>query len=413
MESVETVVVGAGQAGLSVSHCLKRVGHEHVVLERGDVGETWRRERWDSFRLNTPARWLQLPGHEYRGDEPDAFLNREETVAYFESYAAATGGTIRTGVEVTSVRRQEDGRFRLETSSGAYTAANVVVASGSFRRPTTSTEAETGAEPFQLHASAYRSPDQLPDGGVLVVGSGQSGCQIAAELNRSGRDVYLSVGRCPSVPLWYRGRSIYDWYVDSGVLDDTVDTLPSPAARLACNPTVASHDVPHLVGPRRLAREGVTLVGRLEALDGTHATFAGDVNLRLAEGDEAVAAFKQRFDDQAATCEESLPDDDAEPEEPRVVPEVADLDLRRAGVGTVLWANGWRPDYSWIELPIFDEYGWPRQTRGSAEVPGLYFVGLHWLHKRKSTLLVGVAEDAERVATTVAELSDRPAPTAG
>jgi putative flavoprotein involved in K+ transport len=356
---------------------------------------------------------LQLPGHEYRGEEPDAFLTREETVAYFESYATATGGTIRTGVEVTSVRREDDGRFRLGTSDGSYTAASVVVASGSFRRPAAPSAAESDAEPFRLHASAYRNPDQLPDEGVLVVGSGQSGCQIAAELNRSGRDVYLSVGRCPWVPLWYRGRSIYDWYVDSGVLDDTVDTLPSPAARLACNPTVASLDVPHLVGPRRLAREGVTLVGRLEALDGTRATFAGDANLRLAESDEAVAAFKRRFDEHAATCEESLPDDDAEPEEPREVPELPELDLRRAGVGTVLWANGWRPDYGWIELPMFDDYGWPRQTRGSAEVAGLYFVGLHWLHKRKSTLLVGVAEDAERVAGAVAELSGRPAQSAG
>jgi putative flavoprotein involved in K+ transport len=395
VDSVETVVVGAGQAGLSVSHCLKELGHEHVVLERGEVGETWRRERWDSFRLNTPARWLQLPGREYEGDEPESFLTRDETVVYFEEYAAAIGGTIRTGVEVTSVRRGEDGRFRLETPDGAYTSANVVVASGSFRRPTP--HAATRG-PFELHASQYRNPDQLPDGGVLVVGSGQTGCQIAAELNRVGRDVYLSTGRCPSVPLWYRGRSAYDWYVDSGFLDDTVDTLPSPAARLMCNPTITSADVPHLVGPRRLAREGITLVGRLEALHGARATFAGDANLRLAEGDATVAAVKQRFDAQAATLEEALPEDDADPEEPREVAEVDELDLGRAGVGTVLWANGWRPDYSWIELPIFDEHGWPRQTRGCAEVEGLYFVGLHWLYKRKSTLLVGVAEDAAHVA---------------
>ncbi len=402
MDGVQTVVVGAGQAGLSVSHCLKELDHEHVVLERGDVGETWRRERWDSFRLNTPARWLQLPGHEYRGSEPDEFLTRDEAIAYFEDYAAAIDAELRTGVEVRSVRRRDDGRFELETSADGYSAVNVVVASGSFRRPATSSAAESGDGVLRVHASAYRNPDGLPDGGVLVVGSGQTGCQIAAELNRDGRDVYLSVGRCPSVPLWYRGRSAYDWYVDSGVLDDTVDTLPSPAARLACNPTITSADVPHLVGPRRLAREGVTLVGRLQTLDGARAAFAGDANQRLAEGDEAVAAFKRRFDEHAARVEDELPEDDAPPEEPRGVPDIPELDLRRAGVATVLWANGWRPDFGWIDLPIFDEYGWPRQTRGSAEVPGLYFVGLHWLHKRKSTLLVGVAEDAERVAAAVA-----------
>jgi putative flavoprotein involved in K+ transport len=399
VDSVETVVVGAGQAGLSVSHCLKELGREHVVLERGDVGETWRSERWDSFRLNTPARWLRLPGHEYDGDEPDAFLTRDEAVAYFEGYAAAIGGEIRTGVEVRSLRRRDDGRFELETSDGSYTSADVVVASGSFRRPT---PRPPGQGPFELHASQYRNPDQLPDGAVLVVGSGQTGCQIAAELNRVGRGVYLCVGRCPSLPEWYRARSIYDWYVDSGVMDDTVDTLPSPAARLACNATITSADVPHLVGPRRLAREGVTLVGRLETLDGDRAVFAGDANLRLAEMDDALATFTRRFDEHAASAGEELPEDDAEPEQPRELPEVRELGLRGAGVGTVLWANGWRPDYGWIELSIFDEHGWPRQTRGRADADGLYFVGLHWLHKRKSTLLVGVAEDARHVAAELA-----------
>jgi putative flavoprotein involved in K+ transport len=398
VDRVETVVVGAGQAGLSVSHCLTQLGREHVVLERGEVGETWRSERWDSFRLNTPARWLRLPGYEHDGDDPDAFLSRDEAIAYFEAYAAATGAPTRTGVDVTSVRREEDGRFRVETSGGPYTSANVVVASGSFRRPTPQ---EAGHGPFELHAAHYRNPDQLPDGGVLVVGSGQTGCQIAAELNRSGRDVYLAVGRCPSLPATYRGRAIYEWMIDAGVMDEAVAALPSPAARLACNPTIVSVDVPHLVGPRRLAREGVTLVGRLEALDDRRAAFAGDANLRLSESDETAELFKRRFDEHAASLGEELPQDDAGPEEPREVPELRELDLRRAGVGTILWANGWRPDYGWIEHPILDEHGWPRQTRGTAELDGLYFVGLHWLHKRKSTLLVGVGEDAEHVAASL------------
>jgi len=401
VESVETLVVGAGQAGLAVSHCLKQLGREHVVLERGAVGETWRSERWDSFRLNTPAWWLRLPGNEYRGREPDAFLTRDETVAHLEDYAAAIGGTIRTGVEVTALRRRDDGRFEVQTSAGPYEAVNVVVASGSFRRPTASSVDDHAGGPFRLHAREYRNPDQLPDGAVLVVGSGQTGCQIGAEFLRAGREVYLSVGRCPSLPLRYRGRTLYEWYVDSGVVDDTVDTLPSPAARLGCNPTIWSGDVPHLAGPRRLARDGATLVGRLEALDDARATFAGDANQRLAESDGVAATFKQRFDEHAAASGAELPADDADPEQPREVPDVRELNLRDAGVGTILWATGWRPDYSWIELPIFDEYGWPRQTRGSCEVDGLYFVGLHWLHKRKSALLVGVAEDAEHVASAV------------
>jgi putative flavoprotein involved in K+ transport len=404
VEAVETIVVGAGQAGLSVSHCLTQRGHDHVVLERGRIGETWRSERWDSFRLNTPNSWLQLPGHEYRGDARDAFLTRDEAVAYLERYADSIGGTIRTEVDVLSLRREEDGGYRLETSGGLYRAASVIVAAGSFRRPTARSTSDADSELFQLHAAEYRNPEQLPEGGVLVVGSGQSGCQIAAELNRAGRDVCLSVGRCPSLPFLYRGRTIYEWIVDAGVMDDTVDTLPSPAARLACNPTVASADVPHLVGPRRLAREGVRLVGRLQGLEGWRAVFAGDANQRLSEVDDAVATFKQRFDEHAAASGLALPDDDAEPEAPREVPELVDLDLRRAGVRTILWANGWRPDYGWIELPIFDEHGWPKQMRGVAEEDGLYFVGLHWSHKRKSTLLLGVAEDAEHVASVVAEV---------
>jgi putative flavoprotein involved in K+ transport len=400
VESVETVVVGAGQAGLSVSHCLKRRGHEHLVLERGLVGETWRSERWDGFRLNTPNFWLRLPGHEYRGDDPEAFLTRDETVAFLERYAESSGSPIRTGVDVRSLRC-DDGGYLLETSAGAYRAGSVVVASGSFRRPAERTTG-AGSALFQLHASEYRNPGELPDGGVLVVGSGQSGCQIAAELNRAGRSVYLSVGRCPSLPFWYRGRTIYEWYVDSGVMDDGVETLPSATARLACNPTIASSHVAHLVGPRRLAREGVTLVGRVLAVEDGRAVFAGDASQRLAEGDDFVATLNARLDEHAARAGLALPPDDAEPELPREVPELRELDLHTAGVGTILWANGWRPDYGWIELPILDEHGWPRQSQGVAEEPGLYFVGLHWLRKRKSALLLGVGEDAEHVAATVA-----------
>jgi putative flavoprotein involved in K+ transport len=339
-----------------------------------------------------------MPGNEYAGDDPDAFLTRAATVAHLEDYARAIGGDVRTGVEVMSVRT-DDGGFRLETSAGALAARNVVVAAGSFRRQTERPPADGGAIP-QLHASEYRRPDELPDGGVLVVGSGQSGCQIAAELNRAGRDVYLSLGRCPSIPLRYRGRTAYDWYVDTGLMDETVDTLPSPAARLACNPTIASEDVPHLVGPHRLAREGVTLVGRVEALDDHRVHIRPDGRDRLAESDEFLVTFRRRVDDHVREHGLDLPED-AGDLGPVGVSDAHELDLRTSGVATILWANGFRPDYSWVELPIFDEYGWPVQTRGVAQVPGLYFVGLHWLHKRKSVLLLGVREDAEHVAAAI------------
>jgi putative flavoprotein involved in K+ transport len=395
---VDTIVIGAGQAGLSTSHLLTRAGREHLVIERGLIGETWRSQRWDSFRLNTPNSFLRLPGNEYEGDDPDGFLTREGTIAHLERYADAADGSVRTGVEVDSLRAADDG-FRLETSSGPFAAANVVVATGSFRAQTP--RLSRRSKLFQLHSSEYRNPEQLPDGGVLVVGAAQSGCQIAAELNRTGRNVYLSLGRCPSFPLVYRGRRIYEWVIDIGLMEETVDTLPSPAARLAGNPTVASDDVDHLIGPLQLAREGVTLIGRLEELDGERAFIGQDVNARLDEADEFMARIKQRMDDHVEEAGLDLPEDDGENLDRPKLDERSELDLRTAEVRTILWANGFRPDYSWIETPVFDDEGWPVQTRGVTEVKGLYFVGVHWMCKRKSALFLGVGEDAAHVVSTI------------
>jgi putative flavoprotein involved in K+ transport len=396
---VDTAVIGGGQAGLSTSFLLARHGVEHIVLERGRIGETWRTERWDSFRLNTPNSYLQLPGHQYAGDDPDAFLTRDETVAYLESYANAANGNVQTGTDVVSLRARPGSGFELETRTGTVAAKKVVVATGSFRRPT---PVAAAGKVFQLHARDYRNPEQLPRGSALVIGSGQSGCQIAAELNASGRDVYLSIGRCPSLPFTYRGRWIYDWLVDVGMMDDTVDTLPSPTARLAGNPTVASADVAHLVAPRRLAREGVTLIGRVETLEDACSVIRADANERLSEAAQFDATFKQRLDEYIATRGIDAPEEGDSTDE-GAVPELTELDLRTAGVTSVIWANGYRPDYGWIDLPVFDDEGWPVHKRGVTQVDGLYFVGVHWLHKRKSALLLGVGEDAEHIVSTIVD----------
>jgi putative flavoprotein involved in K+ transport len=396
---VETAVIGAGQAGLSAGFHLSRRGVEHILLERGQIGETWRSERWDSFKLNTPNWFLQLPGHEYAGDDRDAFLTRDETVTYLERYAEATNGNVKTGTDVLSLRARPGGGFELDTSTGALAARNVIVATGSFRKPTP--RGATGSF-FQLHAREYRNPEQLPDGGALVIGSGQSGSQIAAELNRSGRTVYLSLGRCPSLPFSYRGRRVYDWTVDIGMMDETVDTLPTPAARLAGNPTVASAEVAHLTGPRRLAREGVTLIGRVGKLEDSRAVIHPDANDRLAEAAKFEANFKQRIDDYVAANGIDAPEE-GDSTDGDAVPELSELDLRAAGVTSVIWANGYRPDYSWIDLPVLDGEGWPVHTRGITAVDGLYFVGVHWLYKRKSALLLGVGEDAEHIVSTIVD----------
>jgi putative flavoprotein involved in K+ transport len=400
-ESVDTVVIGSGQAGLATSSHLTRLGREHVVLERGEIANTWRTERWDGFYLNTP-RWTQaLPGHEYDGPDPEGFSSLDETIGYLDAYAAAIAAPVRTGVEVTRLSLA-DGVFRLELGGDAIEAANVVVATGAYQRPTpTALAAQLPTDVFQLHTSEYRNPAQLPDGGVLVVGSGQSGCQIAEELLQAGRRVFLSAGRCGWFPRRYRGRELVYWLVDTGLTDQTVDTLPSPAARLVCNPPVSGNDGGHDCNPVWLEERGAVLAGRLGDVRGHTLEFASDLDDSLAFGRQFLDELLTRFDDYVEEQGLEMPaPEPSRSERPRAV--VERLDLREAGVGTILWANGFRPDFSWIELPVFDEHGWPVQERGVTAVPGLYFIGLHWLHKRKSSLLFGVGEDAEHVAAHIA-----------
>jgi putative flavoprotein involved in K+ transport len=398
----ETVVIGGGQAGLALSHYLTSFGRNHIVLEAGRIGESWRSQRWDSFRLNTPNFMLQLPGYPYEGDDPEGFLTREETLAYVEGYAAAVAAPVRTGVRVSSLRTRGRGGFVMETPEGPIGADNVAVATGSFSRPAPRPPVgELPPEIVELHASAYANSGELPAGATLVVGSGQSGCQIAADLRRAGRNVYLSLGRCPCLPLYYRGRQLGAWMIDLGAMDETVESLPSPSARLACNPAVTSDETPHHCGPLRLAREGVLLLGRVEAIEGTRVSIRPDLNESLSASDEADARFRRRVDEYVESARV-----DIQEEAGGVVPsptfaEARELDLHAAGVTSIVWANGYRPDFGWIELPIFDHDGWPIQVRGVTVIDGLYFVGLHWLHKRKSGLLIGVGEDAEFVVSKI------------
>ena len=398
---VETVVVGGGQAGLATSWFLTERGREHVVLERGRVGETWRSERWDGFFLNTPRWTQQLPGFEYAGDDPDGFAPLAEMIEYVQGYAQSFGAPVREGVAVTALRAQ-DGRYSLMTSDGEMEADNVVLATGAFQQPTPPTPgAESATGVLQLHTSAYRRPAELPAGAVLVVGSGQSGCQIADELLDAGRDVYLAVGHCPWLPRRYRGRDILRWLLEIGVLDQTVADLPSPSARLACNPPVSGNDGGHDCHPRWLARRGARLTGRIARIDGSRVSFAPGLEESLAFGDEFVAELEQAIDGYIAGVGLDAP----APEEPDAsfpVVEEAELDLVDAEIGSILWATGFRPDYSWVDLPLVDADGWAVQERGVTGHPGLYVVGLNWLHKRKSALLCGVGEDAEHVVAHLA-----------
>lgn len=401
-ERFDVVVVGAGQAGLAASHELAQQGVDHVVLERGKVGQTWR-GRWDSFCLVTPNWSVQLPGHAYDGPEPDGFMPRDELVAYLEGCAA--GAPVREGVDVSTLE-QRDGGFVLETSEGPVTAAQVILSAGAYQRPHRPPAAASLPPTLpQLDVGDYRNPGELPDGAVLVVGSGQSGCQIAEELHLAGRDVFLACGRAPWVSRRIGGRDIVWWVFETGYLDASLASLPDPRARLAANIQASGHGGGHDLHYRTLRELGVTLLGRLAGADGSRARFAPDLAASVTWGDERNAQLMDLI--RKLEAERGMEPAEIEPPAPFDGDAPEELDL--SNFGAVVFAGGFRPSYaSWVHIPgAFDELGFPLQVDGSSTAAdGLHFVGVHWLRKRKSSLLIGVGEDAAIVARAVAAKRD-------
>ena len=402
--SEQVVVVGAGQAGLSVSRELTQAGVEHVVLEKGRIGETWR-GRWDNFCLVTPNWSVQLPGHHYDGDDPDGFMTHHETVGYLARYAARFEAPVHEGVAVTSLRPRSTGGFSIETSAGPLTAKKVVLATGAFQRPhRMAASATLPADLLQLDVEDYRNPAELPAGAVLVVGSGQSGCQVAEELHEAGRDVFVACGRAMWSPRRIGDRDLVWWLLATGDLDDLVSSLPSPEARLFGNVQATGHGGGHDLHYRTLRKAGVTLLGRFLGAEGRRARFAPDLAESVAWADERHSQFMDRIR-RVVAAHGLLPVDIPEPE-PFDPDATEELDL--SGCGAVLFAGGFRPDYaSWVGFPgAFDEFGFPVHEEGeSTAAPGLHFVGVHWLRKRKSSALIGVGEDAAIVAGRIAGLS--------
>jgi putative flavoprotein involved in K+ transport len=395
------VVVGAGQAGLAVSCALGQEGVPHVVLERGRVGETWR-GRWDSFCLVTPNWMVQLPAHPYDGDDPDGYMARDELVAYFERYAVACDAPVREGVEVTSLRRGTDGGFELGTPDGPLQARTVVLATGAYQRAHRPPGAATlPARLQQLDVAGYRNPGALAPGAVLVIGSGQSGCQIAEELHDAGRDVFLACGRAPWLPRRIGDRDLAWWALETGFLDGGVEALPHPGARLFANLLATGHDGGHDLHLRTLQRRGVTLLGHFLGSDARRARFAPDLAASVAWGDARHVEFMALVRDLAAR--RGLPEPDVPAPGPFRAEAPEELDL--APFGAVIFAGGFRPDHaSWVDCPgAFDGMGFPVHDEGASRAAeGLYFVGVHFLRKRKSSLLVGVGEDAEIIARRIA-----------
>jgi putative flavoprotein involved in K+ transport len=407
-ERIDVVVVGAGQAGLAVSHELGEGGVEHVVLERGRIGQSWR-DRWDSFCLVTPNWSVRLPGGAYDGDDPDGFMPRDEIAAHLERYAAAGAAPVREGVAVDGLEPHDDG-LRLETSDGPVEAREVVLCTGAYQRPHRSAVATSlPPELLQIDAEGYRNPGELPDGRVLVVGSGQTGCQITEELHGAGREVFLACGRAPWAARRTDGRDLVWWLRESGFLDAPVASLPDASARLNANVLATGARGGHDLHLRTLQALGVTLLGHLSGADGGRARFAPDLAESVAWGDERHRMLAGLFRKLAA--ERGLP----EPELPEPEPFAADapesIDL--AGFGAVIFCGGFRPDYErWVRCPgAFDPLGFPIHDEGtSTVVDGLHFLGVHFLRKRKSSLLVGVGEDAAIVAGTIAERLRTPTP---
>jgi putative flavoprotein involved in K+ transport len=401
MERVDVIVVGGGQAGLATSHELGERGIEHVVLERGRIGQSWR-DRWDSFCLVTPNWGVQLPGRPYDGDDPDGYLPRDEIVGYLEGYATAAAGPIREGVEVTAIRDTADG-FELDTSSGALAARELVLATGAYQRGYRPPGVEgLPAELAVLDLADYTNEAAIPPGRVLVIGSGQSGCQLAEELHEAGREVFLACGRAPWVPRRLGGRDIFWWILEIGFMAMSLSALPDPVGgRLESNPLATGHGGGHDLHLRTLRAMGVTLLGHFEGAGAGIARFSQDLDDIVAWGDQRHMQLMGMI---AKTADErGIALDDLEPPPPFDPSSPAELDL--AGFGAVVLTGGFRPDYrSWLPWSdAFDDVGFPIQQDGaSTVVPGLSFVGVHFMRTRKSSLLIGVGEDSAVVADGIA-----------
>ena len=400
------VVIGGGQAGLSMSHCLKRRGIDHVVLEKNRIGHEWRERRWDSFCLVTPNWQCRLPGFPYRGEDPHGFMVKAQIVRYLEDYVRSFDPPLMEGVSVTALGGDPVGGFRVSTSAGDCHAQQVVIATGGYHTPAIPRlSARLPDRLTQLHSSEYRNPASLPEGGVLVVGTGQSGCQIAEDLHLAGRRVHLCVGSAPRTARRYRGRDVVDWLEDMGYYSMPVHQHPlKDRVRAKANHYVTGRDGGRDIDLRLRAREGMHLHGRLTEISGERLQFADDLKQNLDQADAVAESIKTSIDKFIA--DQGI----AAPEEARYVPVwepqphddgLRTLDLESSGLGSVVWSTGYRADYGWIEVPIFDGRGYPVHHRGVTAAEGLYFLGLPWLYTWGSGRFSGVGEDAGHLAEVI------------
>jgi putative flavoprotein involved in K+ transport len=391
----ETVIIGGGQAGLAMSRVLQDIGREHVILERARVAERWRSERWDTLRFQFPNWTIGLPGYRHSGNDPDGFAGADDIAQLLGRFAASSRAPVIEGCEVTALERDPSTTdFVMATSSGEVRAANVVVATGPFQRPAIPPLSNhLPAHILQLDPTRYRRPEGLPPGAVLVVGSGASGAQIADDLLRSGRTVYLSVSSHRRVPRRFRGKDMFWWLEKLGRFNLTLDDLPG--GRRPPGLLVTGVDGGYDLTMYGLAADGAVLAGHLTGATDGRVSFADDVAETLHKADQAYLDFVAAARAVASDFEAELAlDEGPRPTVEKPMDGVRSLDLEAQAVGTVIWATGYEYAYDWLHLPLLDERGSPIQRRGVTSESGLFFIGLHWMHTLRSGLLMGVGDDA-------------------
>jgi putative flavoprotein involved in K+ transport len=403
MERIDTVIVGGGQAGLATSYFLSQAGHAHVVLEQSDrAAPVWRNERWDSFTLVTPNWTVRMPGAEYDGPDREGFMPRDAVVAYFEQYVDRFRLPVQYNTRVMSIQSLDGDGYRVVTPERTFGASNVVVATGCEQSPRIPPfAASLSPDITQLHSSQYRRPEALPPGAVLVIGSAQSGAQIAEELYRRGRRVFVSVGNAGRAPRRYRGKDVVEWLMTIGFFDITPDKLPVPKERFA-PPHVSGANGGHTLNLHQFARDGVTLLGHVRGASGTTLSLAPDLHETLARVDGFEAEVQKMIDGYIQAQGIDAPVEEL----PRLrdgyeLPIREELDLREEGITTIVWATGYRYDYGLVQAPVFAGDGFPIQERGVARQAGLYFVGMPWMPSLKTGTLMGVGESAAHIASHI------------
>jgi putative flavoprotein involved in K+ transport len=433
------IIIGGGQSGLSISYCLKQKGIDHIIFEKEKIAHSWRSKRWDSFCLVTPNWQCQLPGYGYAGSDPQGFMQKDEVVRYIEDYAAFFAPPLKEGITVLRIRHtaaplsnptsalfptaslgprsdhtsarlsDHQGIFEVSTDFGEYTADQVVVAAGCYHTPRIPKLAERLPDHLlQIHSSAYKNPESLPDRAVLIVGTGQSGCQIAEDLHLAGKQVHLCVGSAPRSPRKYRGKDVVEWLDQMGYYDLSIDEHPQKEkARRNTNHYVTGRDGGREIDLRQFALEGMQLHGRLKNIRDGKLEFQDDLKQNLDGADAVAENMKKTIDAFIAKNQITAPTEP--PYEPKWQPQEfqPELDYEQANIGTVIWSTGYESDFSWIEVPVFDGKGYPGHDRGVTRVTGLYFLGLPWLYTWGSARFSGIARDANYLSDRIAAIATR------